>query len=216
MELNGYAITGSLFIAGAVMTWLGWVLLPVKFGAYFAPEDFGKVRARFHYWIWMYRLHLFGYLVTVMAFAALAALVAVGSARVLVWPGVTVAAAGLLVTALAHAFYYHFGAWGALETKGQSESERNAYVDALKVTTEYITCWIRFGRVFFGLGTLVLAAGLLFAGTLPLWITLALAALGLAPMITTMLFPDNLEYYQPIFHLQAAWLLLAGILLILG
>jgi hypothetical protein len=30
-------------------------------------------------------------------------------------------------------------------------------------------------------------------------------------MVVTMAFPDELQYYQPIFHLNAAWMLGAGL-----
>ena len=99
-------------------------------------------------------------------------------------------------------FCCHFGAWGALECEGKSEAELRAYVDSLKVSTEYATCWIRFGRVFFGLGALVLAIGLMFVSLFPLWLIIVLAVLGIAPIAVTMGFPDNLEYHRPVFHLQ--------------
>ena len=95
-----------------------------------------------------------------MAFVALGTFFSGASVSVITWPGVAVAAAGLLVTTLAQAFYYHFGAWGAKETAGKSADELNAYVDSLRVATHYVTFWVRFSRVFFGLDILVLALGL--------------------------------------------------------
>jgi hypothetical protein len=44
----------------------------------------------------MYRIHFFGIVVSVMALIALGALLADAEARILIWPGVGVAAAGLL------------------------------------------------------------------------------------------------------------------------
>lgn len=216
MTTTDMVITGWAFIIGSLMLWFGQVLLPVKIGTFFKPDDFARVRKRFHAWIWLYRVHLFGYMVTFMAFVALAALISASASGVMVWPAVAVVGAGLAVSALAHAFYYHFGAWGALECENKSETQVHAYVDSLKVTTEYITCWVRFGRVFFGLGALVLSIGLMVMGLFPLWFAIALAVLGIAPIAVTMAFPDNLEYYHPIFHLQIVWLIAAGVLLILG
>ena len=76
---------------------------------------------------------------TVMAFVALAS-TAEGDGRLLVWPGAAVLVAGAVVAALASAFYYHFGAWGALEVGDQAEELRGAYVASLRVPTEYVTC----------------------------------------------------------------------------
>lgn len=77
--------------------------------------------------------------------------------------------------------------------------------------TDYATCLVRFGRVFFGLGQVVLAAGLLAGALLPAWLGYTGALLGLAAMAVTMAVPDQLERYRPIFHLNAAWMLAVGI-----
>src|SRR5688572_19906699 len=132
--------TGCAFIAAAAMYWLGWMLLPVRIGDYFHPDVFGGIRAHLHLWLWLYRVHLFGMITAVIALVAFAALVADSPARVLIWPGVAVASAGLVVGALGAAFYYHHGVWGALETTGKSADEIRAFVDALRVDTEYVTC----------------------------------------------------------------------------
>lgn len=214
LNIANEAVAGWAFVAGAIMIWAGRMPRPARIGAFFKTDDFGKVRDKFSLWIWLYRLQMFGYIVAVMAFVALGALFAGTSASVITWPGVAVAAAGLLVTTLANAFYYHFGAWGAMETAGKSDRDLSAYVDSLRVITHYMTCWTRFGRVFFGLGITVLAIGLLIANSLPLWLPISLGILGLAPMLLTMAFPDNLEYFEPLFHLHIAWFLAAGITLI--
>ena len=79
-------VTGGLFLAAAFMLWVGWTLLPAKIGAYFVPQDFAAVGTRRRLWIWLYRLHLFGYIVATMAFIALATLVAGSVGRIIVWP----------------------------------------------------------------------------------------------------------------------------------
>lgn len=216
MNIAEEAVAGWAFVAGAMMMWLGRVPRPAKIDTFFKPDDFGKVRGRFSLWIWFYRMQMFGYVITIMAFVALGTLFSGSPVSVVIWPGIAVAATGLLVTTLAHAFYYHFGAWGAKETEEDSASDLSAYVESLRVATHYVTCWLRFGRVFFGLGILTLAIGLILANSLPLWLTGSLGILGLAPMVLTMALPDNLEYYEPLFHLQVAWLLAAGFVLVLG
>ena len=204
--------TGGAFIAAAAMYWLGWMLLPVRIGDYFQPEVFGGIRAHLHLWLWLYRVHLFGMITAVIALVAFAALEAGSPARVLIWPGVAVASAGLVVGALGSAFYYHHGVWGALETTGKSPDEIRAFVDALRVDTEYVTCLVRFGRVFGGLGLVVLGWGLLRWGVLPAWIGVSGGLIGLAAMGLTMALPDRLSLYTPVFHAMAAWLAATGLM----
>jgi len=209
-----FCVTGWLFIGAASMLWFGWTLLPVRIGPFFESKVFGEVYSRLRLWIWLYRIHIFGYLVTVMAFAALAALVVESDSRILVWPAVAVSAAGLIVAAVAAAFYYHFGAWGAIRMKDQPGSRIQSFLDSLLVGTEYVTCLVRFGRVFFGLGQVMLAIGLFHGEILPLWLIGGAGVLGLAAIVVTMAFPDNLEYYRPLFHLNAVWLAGIGIVIL--
>lgn len=211
MDLLAIQVTGWLFITGGLMLWLGWVLLPVRLGTFFDEGDFPRVFACFRRWIWLFRLHLFGYVVTAMALVALATLLSGTGARIIAWPAVAVAGAGLIVSALAAAFYYHFGAWGALGMEGKSHKAVEEFVASLRVSTEYVTCLVRFGRVFFGFGQITLAVGLLLGGAMPTWVGISAAALGIAAMSITMGFPDNLEYYHPVFHLTALWLLGTGV-----
>lgn len=202
--------TGGAFLAAAVMLWGGWMLLPHEIGTFFEATDFAAVNASFQLWIWTYRVHLFGLIATVAALAALAALLAANPARVLVWPGAAVAASGFLVGALAAAFYYHHGAWGALALAGRPQAEAAAMVEAIRLDTEYVTCLVRFARVFSGLGLVVLAAGILRGRVLPSWVGGAALVLGLAAMAVTMGFPDDLGYFAPIFHLECLWLAATG------
>lgn len=202
---------GGAFVGAALMWWLGWMLLPVRPGTYFDPRVFGQIHEHFHFWVWMYRIHLFGMIVTVMALFALAALFADSPSRVLIWPGAAVASAGMIVGALAAAFYYHHGAWGSLQLAGQTPQAAQAFVDALRVDTEYVTCLVRFGRVFGGLGLVVLAWGLWRYGILPRCIGLCAGIIGLSAMALTMGLPDRLSYYQPIFHAQVLWMIATGV-----
>ncbi len=203
--------TAWLFLLAGGMFWLGWVLLPTRIGLFFLPGDFAAIQEDWRLWIWMFRIHLFGYLVTLMALVALAALLTESEARILVWPGVAVAGAGLLVGALGGAFYYHHGAWGALEMAGKSQTALVAHVDALRIDTEYATCLVRFSRVFFGMGQLVLALALFKWNVLPRAIAGSAALLGLMAIVLIMGFPDDPEYYNPVFHLNALWLVSVGV-----
>lgn len=203
-------VTGGLLIAAAVMLNLGWSLLPVKLGVFLEPEVFGRIGRCFRRWIWLFRIHLFGFVMSSMGLVALVALASHDWTRILLWPAVAVCVAGLIVMALAAAFYYHFGAWGSIDMAGKPAAEVEAFVDSLRVTTEYVTCLKRFGRVFFGFGQVVLAIGLWLGGGLPPWVVLATALLGLAAIVLTMARPDDLVSYAPIFHLNTVWLLAVG------
>ena len=111
-------VAGWFFPAGALMLWAGWVLLPRRVGMFFQSDDFPAIGAHLQLWLWLYRVHLFGVVVSALALVALAALLVNRPAeRILVWPGAAVAVAGLIVGAVGLAFYYHFGVWGALETR---------------------------------------------------------------------------------------------------
>lgn len=204
-------VTGSLFLAAAVMLWGGWVLLPVKIDAYFVPDDFAAVGRRRRTWIWIYRLHLFGYIMGVMAFISLATLLEGAGGRIVVFPAVGVVSAGLLMGALSSAFYYHFGAWGSLDMEGKSDETIRGFVDSLRVSTEYVTCLVRFGRVFLGVGQMVLMIGLSLSGDVwPTWLIVAGGVLGVVGMALTMGLPDDLNLYRPVFHANAWWLAAMG------
>ena len=208
-------VAGWLFLAGALMLWGGWVLLPRRVGMFFQSDDFPAIGARLQLWLWLYRVHLFGVVVSALALVALAAVLADRpGVRVLVWPGAAVAVAGLIVGAVGSAFYYHFGVWGALETRKAPEGATDL-VKSLHVPTHYVTCLVRFGRVFCGLGLTVLAVGLLRGEVLPWWVGGGAALLGVAAMALTMALPDNWALYTPVFHLQALWLAATGAYLLL-
>ncbi|MGH7890585.1 MAG: hypothetical protein ACRENF_08555, partial [Thermodesulfobacteriota bacterium] len=113
-------LTGCFFIAASLMLWGGWMLMPHHIGVFFQPGDFPAIHEHLRFWLWMYRIHLFGIIVSVLAIVALGTLLTDTKARILVWPGVAVASAGLIVSAIAAAFYYHFGVWGSIEMNGKS------------------------------------------------------------------------------------------------
>jgi hypothetical protein len=206
--------TGWSFVAAGIMFWAGWMLMPVHIGTYFVPDDFSRVHAHLWLWIWLYRVHIFGMVITTIALIAVSSLLADSPSRVMVWPGAGVATAGTFVGALAAAFYYHHGAWGAIELNGRGAEDLERFVANLRVDTEYVTCLVRFGRVFSGLGLLLLGLGFLKWRVLPAWIGGAALLIGLAAMALTMGLPNQLTLYLPIFHLQALWLVATGVVIL--
>ncbi len=203
--------TGWSFILAGLLLGGGWMLLPRQLGTYFVPEDFSLVHDQFLLWIWIYRVHIFGMVISAIALFAVATSLAENPCRILVWPGVGVAAAGTFVSALGAAFYYHHGAWGALELEGKSAEEIQAFVDNLRVDTEYVTCLIRFGRVFTGLGLVLLGLGFVRWKVLPAWVGGGAVLLGLAAMALTMGLPDRLSLFEPVFYLQVLWMVATGV-----
>src|SRR5947208_2636994 len=53
-------VTGWFFLAGALLLWGGWVLLPRRVGMFFQSDDFPAISTRLQLWLWLYRVHLFG------------------------------------------------------------------------------------------------------------------------------------------------------------
>jgi hypothetical protein len=208
--------TGGAFVAAGAMWSLGWLLLPVDIGVYFEPEVFGRIHEQLQLWIWLYRVHLFGMITAVIAMVAFAAMIADSSARVMIWPGAAVASVGMVVGALGSAFYYHHGVWGAIETAGKSPDQLRAFVVALRVDTEYVTCLVRFGRVFGGLGLVVFAWGLFQGRMLPAWVGVVAGLIGLTAMALTMGLPDRLSLYTPVFYVTAGWLAATGLVVLRG
>ena len=110
------------------------------------------------------------------------------------------------------AFYYHFGAWGSIDMEGKDDATVRGFIDSLRISTEYVTCLTRFGRVFFGVGQVVLMVGLLLPGAMwPTWLVSAGGVLGFVGMALTMGMPDNLNLYRPVFHTNALWLAAMGV-----
>lgn len=208
------AIAGWFFVAAAVLFWGGWMLLHVHIGTYFQPDDFSAIKPHLAYWISMYRMHIFGIVMTALAFTAFASLFTESPARILLWPGAAVAAGGMFVWAAATAFYYHFGAWGGLVYGDKEFSERQALVSSLLINTEYMSCMVRFGHVFSGLGLLVMGSGLLKWKILPKWLAVWAMAMGGVAMAVTMGLPEYPQYYVPVFHAFPLWLGCVGVTLL--
>lgn len=213
---NSFAIQfiGWSFITAGAMFWLGWMMIPHHIGIYFEPDDFEKVHKKLHFWIWMYRIHIFGMAIGAIALLSLLSHLTEHPARVIAWPGIGVATAGIFVAALAAAFYYHHGAWGALETQEMSGKELDAFTASLQVDNEYVTCLVRFGRVFTGLGLFLLGWSIVKWAFVPEFIGVVAAVLGFAAIAVTMLMPDNWSLYTPIFHLQPLWFVTTGIIIL--
>jgi hypothetical protein len=207
--------TGWVFIFAGILLWGGWALSPHQIGEYIVASDFTVINEDLWYWIWMFRFHIFGWVTMAIAMFALASITAKKPYRVLLVPGAGMVVIGTMTLAIASAFYYNFGAWGVGQTMGKSAAEIQQFMDNILYTNQYVTCFVRFGRIFSGVGLVLLGLGFVkwkIVNPLLGWFTVLL---GLAAMGIIMGIPDNFEIYKPVFHVKAIWLLIMGVVILL-
>lgn len=202
--------TGWALIVGALFLLIGWILLPHHTGEYLKVEDFGAINENFWTWIWLYRMHIFGWVIMGGGIVGLAAISFKPPFRVMTTAGAGILIVGTFVSALATAFYYSFGAWGIGMTMDKSPEEIQQFMDGILPVTHYITCLARFGKVFSGAGLVVLGLGFLKFNMTDKWLSVFTIVLGLAAMGVVMLIHDNFEVYKPIFYVKVAWLAALG------
>ncbi len=203
--------TGWSFIMAAMLLWGGWQLSSHHVGEYFVATDFTKINENLWYWIWMYRIHIFGWVAMAVAMFALVSITAKKPYRVLILPGAGMLVAGTFTIAIAAAYYYNYGAWGVGQTAGKSPVEIQEFMDNILYTNQYVTCFVRFGRIFSGVGLVLLGAGLLKWKIVKPWLGGFTILLGVAAMAIILSIPDYFEVYKPLFHVKSLWLLLMGV-----
>ncbi|MGB5388010.1 MAG: hypothetical protein WBN20_14605 [Eudoraea sp.] len=207
--------TAWAFIFAAILLWGGWALSPHHIGEYIVASDFTTINEDLWYWIWMFRFHIFGWVTMAIAIFALASITAKKPYRVVLVPGAGMVVIGTMTLAIASAFYYNFGAWGVGKTMGLSAAEIQEFMDNILYTNQYVTCFVRFGRIFSGVGLVLLGFGFIkwkIVNPLLGWFT---ALLGFAAMAIIMGIPDNFEIYKPVFHVKVLWLAMMGIAILL-
>ena len=203
--------TGWAFIVAGLLLWMGWALSPHHIGEYIVASDFEAIGENVWTWIWMYRIHIFGWVTMGIALFALVATAAQKPFRVLLLPGAGMVIIGTFTLAIANAYFYNFGAWGVGQTAGKSPMEIQAFVNDILYTNQYVTCFIRFGRVFSGVGLILLGAGFIKWNLVSKWLGAFTVLLGLGAMGIIMGIPDNYEIYKPMFHIKVIWLVLMGL-----
>ena len=202
--------TGWAFILAAILLWFGWALSPHQIGEYIVASDFEAIGESVWTWIWIYRIHIFGWVTMGISLFTLVAATARKPYRVVILPGAGMVIIGTFTLAIANAYFYNFGAWGVGETAGKTAMEIEAFVNDILYTNQYVTCFIRFGRVFSGVGLVLLGFAFIkwhMVSKLLGWFT---ALLGLAAMVVIMGIPDNFEIYKPLFHVKVVWLVAMG------
>lgn len=202
--------TGWAFILAAILLWFGWALSPHHIGEYIVASDFEAIGESVWTWIWIYRIYIFGWVTMGISLFTLVAATARKPYRVVILPGAGMVIIGTFTLAIANAYFYNFGAWGVGETAGKTAMEIEAFVNDILYTNQYVTCFIRFGRVFSGVGLVLLGFAFIkwhMVSKLLGWFT---ALLGLAAMVVIMGIPDNFEIYKPLFHVKVVWLVAMG------
>ena len=206
--------TAYFFIASALMLWIGWVLSPHHIGEYIVPTDFTSIGDRVWFWIWMFRIHIFGWVTLAIAIFALVTISARKPNRVIMVPGTGMIIVGTFAIAIALAFYYNFGAWGVGKTAGYTASQMDEFMESILYTNQYVTCFLRFGRIFSGVGFVLLGYALLKWRMMASWIAWFSLLFGFAVMGVILLIPEYYEYYKPLFHVKVVWILGMAVLLL--
>ena len=206
--------TGWSFIAAAVLLWFGWALSPHHIGEYIVESDFSKIGENVWYWIWMYRIHIFGWVTMGIALFALVSVIGRKPYRVVILPGAGMLIIGTFTLAIAAAYFYNHGAWGVGQTAGMSPDEMKEFMNNLLFTNQYVTCFIRFGRIFSGVGLVLLGFAFVKWNIVNTWLGWFTALLGLVAMGVILGIPDNFEIYKPIFHVKVIWLVMMGVVLL--
>jgi hypothetical protein len=206
--------TGWTFIVAALLLLFGWILSPHHIGEYIVEADFTEVGKDVWFWIWMYRIHIFGWVTMGIALFALVSITARKPYRVLILPGAGMTIIGTFTLAIAAAYFYNHGAWGVGKTANLFPEELKEFMNNLLFTNQYVTCFIRFGRIFSGVGLILMGAGFVKWKIVSSWLGWFTIILGFVAMSIILFIPDNFEIYKPIFYVKVLWLALMGVTLL--
>ena len=209
---TGFA--GWAFILAAVLLWFSWLLSSHHIGEYIVASDFPKIGESVWYWIWMYRIHIFGWVTMGISMFALMSMITGRPYRVVILPGIGMLIVGTFTLAIANAFYYNFGAWGVGQTMGKSVAEIAVFMDSILSTNQYVTCFIRFGRIFSGVGFVLLGYAFVKWKLVSSWLGWFTIVLGVVTVGLILAIADNFEIYKPIFHVKVIWLVMMGVTLL--
>ncbi len=208
------SFTGWAYILAALLLWGGYILSSHHIGEYIVASDFEVIGQNVWYWIWMFRIHIFGWVTMAIATFALISITAFKPYRVIMFPGAGMIIVGTFTLAIAAAYFYNHGAWGVGMTAGMSAAEIEEFVGNLLYTNQYVTCFVRFGRIFSGVGFVLVGIAFIKWNIVKAWLGWFTLLLGIISMSVILFIPDNFEIYKPLFHVKAIWLLLMGFVII--
>jgi hypothetical protein len=206
--------TAGAFIVAALFIILGWGLSSHHINEYIVASDFEAIGENVWYWIWVYRVFIFGWVIFGIAMMALTTSLTKKPYRVIALPGAGLVVIGTFFLAIAYAYYYNYGAWGVGMTAGKSAEEVQVFMDNILYTNQYVTCFIRFGRVFSGLGMLLLGYAFVKWRLVPQLLGWFTALFGLAAMGIIMGLPEYYEYYKPMVFIKIFWMVAMGVVLL--
>ena len=206
--------TGWTFLIAAILLWFGYMLSSHHIGEYIVVTDFDAIGENVWYWIWMYRIHIFGWVTMGIAMFAFVSLTAREPYRILILPGAGLVIIGTFSLAIASAYYYNHGAWGVGQIAGKTSEEVDTFMNNLLFTNQYVTCFIRFGRISSGVGLALLGASFVKWKILDNWLAWFTIILGVLAVGIILVIPDNFEIYKPLFHVKVLWLVTMGLLIL--
>lgn len=208
------SFAGWSFIIAAALLWIGWGFNVHQTGEYLVASDFEVIGTDVWHWIWMYRLHIFGWVAMAIALFSFTTFTMKSPFRAVLLPGLGMLIVGTFTLSIAAAFYYTFGAWGIGQIEGMSTTELDQFMDGLLFTNHYATCFLRFGRIFSGVGLVIMGYVFLKWGLMPKWLGVFTTVLGLVAVSIILFIPDNFDVYQPVFHVKVVWLIAMGVTLL--
>ncbi|MBI4756813.1 MAG: hypothetical protein HY778_15630 [Betaproteobacteria bacterium] len=216
---NGYTrFTGIALILGGVLPIVGMAIRPllVEQNFNFQPTDFETINAHHAIWIVSYQVMVFGLFVRLAGLVALGSLHAHTLARTVVWPGVAIAMAAIVVNGISAGYYMHMGFWGADQLKAATDATKGAFLDSIRPGSELMICLERMAKMFFSLGLTVLGVGLALGKVVPRWLGVAGAAIGMTGMMALFAMPFSHTVFIPFDIAILAWLVVLGALVTRG
>lgn len=120
------------------------MLLPTHVSTRFEVEDFAKIYEQWYLWIWLFRGHIFGQVIAVIALVALGTQLSKSDSVVILIPGIVVLSVGLVVLSLGSAFYFGHGTVGSAALDGKSTEEIVAFIQSIDTESVYASCIVRF------------------------------------------------------------------------
>lgn len=216
---NGYTrYVGIALVLGGVLPVVGMAIRPllVEQNFNFQAADFDVVAANRGIWILSYQIMVFGLFVRMAGLVALGSLHTHTIARTVVWPGVAITMAAIVINGISAGYYMHMGFWGAEQLRGATDAVRGAFLENIRPGSELIICLERMAKMFFGLGLAVLGVGLALGRITHRWVGIAGATIGFAGMMALFAMPYSRTVFIPFDVAIAIWLLVLGYLVTRG
>lgn len=210
---NGYTrFLGIALVLGGILPVLGTAIRPllVEQNFNFQLSDFDAIAAHRGIWILSYQVMVFGLFVRMAGLVALGSLHTHTLARTVVWPGVAITMAAIVVNGISAGYYMHMGFWGAEQMKAMTDGARSAFLESIRPGSELMICLERMAKMFFSLGLTVLGIGLSLAKVTHRWLGTIAAIIGFAGMMALFAMPYSRMVFVPFDIAIAIWLVVLG------